>query len=74
MCEFCEELKNEGYAELASATNDLGILGKMETSMMCCDNENGSFVLQSMISGIFDRVDEAVSEINYCPMCGRKLV
>lgn len=33
MCEFCNELRKEGYATLASVTNDLGILNEMETKL-----------------------------------------
>lgn len=74
MCKFCEELKKEGYATLASATNDFGILGEVETGIMCFDEEEGSFILQSALDGIFGTAEEAIAKINYCPICGRKLV
>ena len=74
MCEFCNELRKEGYATLASATNDLGILNEMKTSIMCFDDEEGSFILQSALGGILGTAKEATVKINYCPICGRKLV
>ena len=74
MCEFCNELRKEVYATLASVTNDLGILNEMETSIMCFDDEEGSFILQSALGGILGTAKEATVKINYCPICGRKLV
>ena len=74
MCEFCNELRKEGYATLASVTNDLGILNEIETKIMCFYDEEGSFILQSVLSGILGIADEATVKINYCPICGRKLV
>ena len=74
MCEFCNELRKEGYATLASVTNDLGILNEMKTSIMCFDDEEGSFILQSALGGILGTAKEATVKINYCPICGRKLV
>ena len=74
MCDFCNELRKEGYATLASVTNDLGILNEMETKIVCYDDEEGSFILQSVLNGILGIADEATVKINYCPICGRKLV
>ena len=75
MCEFCKNLsyENEEYKELASITNNMGVLGKMTTSIGVWANEDGTFTMQTMLGGIMSDAEEAEAKISFCPMCGRKL-
>lgn len=73
MCKFCEKVKNEECAIIASKKNDLGILGNMEVGFMVSDNYDGTFTINTSTTGIFDRIDEAEFIINFCPICGRDL-
>lgn len=76
MCEFCKNLSYEKdeYKELASTTNNIGILGEMTTSIGVWANDDGTFTMQTMLGGILGTAKEATVKINYCPICGRKLV
>ena len=75
MCEFCENLSydKDEYKELASATNNMGILGEMSTSIGVWANDDGTFTMQTMLVGIMSDVEEAEVEIQFCPMCGMEL-
>ena len=75
MCEFCKNLsyENEEYKELASITNNMGVLGKMTTSIGGWANEDGTFTMQTMLGGIMSDAEEAEAKISFCPMCGREL-
>lgn len=76
MCEFCKNLSYEKdeYKELASTTNNIGILGEMTTSIGVWANDDGTFTMQTMLGGILGIADEATVKINYCPICGKELV
>ena len=75
MCEFCENLSYEKdeYKELASTTNNIGILGEMTTAIGVWANNDGTFTMQTMLCGIMADANEAEVKISFCPMCGRKL-
>ena len=75
MCEFCRNLSYEKdeYKELASVTNNMGVLGKMETSIGVWANDDGTFTMQTMLYGIMEDANEAEVKISFCPMCGREL-
>ena len=75
MCEFCKNLSYEKdeYKELASTTNNIGILGEMTTAIGVWANNDGTFTMQTMIVGVMSDVEEAEVKISFCPMCGREL-
>ena len=51
MCEFCKNLSYEKdeYKELASTTNNIGILGEMTTAIGVWANNDGTFTMQTML-------------------------
>ena len=75
MCEFCKNLsyENEEYKELTSITNNMGVLGKMDTSIGVWANGDGTFTMQTMLGGIMSDAEEEEVKISFCPMCGREL-
>lgn len=75
MCEFCKNLSYEKdeYKELASITNNMGVLGEMTTSIGVWANNDGTFTMQTMLGGIMSDAEEAEAKISFCPMCGREL-
>ena len=75
MCEFCKNLsyEKEEYKTLARVTNDMGILGAMETSIGVWTDDDGTFTMQTMLYGIMEDAEEAKVKISFCPFCGREL-
>ena len=75
MCEFCKNLSYEKdeYKELASTTNNIGILGEMTTAIGVWANNDGTFTMQTMLGRVMSVAEEAEVRKTFCPMCGREL-
>ena len=65
--------EKDEYKELASTTNNIGILGEMTTAIGVWANNDGTFTMQTMLGGIMSDAEEAEVKISFCPMCGREL-
>lgn len=76
MCKFCKDFKNKDediFVTLKDSDIDFGLLGKgkIVLEMNQFDGRRGMSALIDLPQT--DDTEGASIEINYCPMCGRKL-
>lgn len=76
MCKYCDDLKKDGEANLCASTNDMGVLGQADMVTRIVDYGNDRFVLKTlgMPFTAFNSLSYPFVRIEFCPMCGRKLV
>ena len=67
MCKFC---KNDYLTEICCEKVDFGILGNANLTL----DVNSEYLYANLIGNGYSQVNvELKMEINFCPMCGRKL-